>query len=214
MYNSRMKLCEIAVISCFCFHPGLIQAQDRMPPIPADKQTPEQKKALELLAGTRGSVSTQGPFVPLLRSPELLNRLQSVGEYLRFKNAVPQKLVEMSILMTAGQLKQQYEWNVHYPLAIKAGLNAEVAAAIATGQRPDGMVADEAVTYDFVTELLRNRSVSDAAYAKFLARFGEQGIIDTTTLVGYYSTLALVLNVARSPAQVESTAPKLTPPSR
>ena len=116
--------------------------------------------------------------------------------------------------MTAGQLKQQYEWNVHYPLAIKAGLNAEVAAAIATGQRPDGMVADEAVTYDFVTELLRNRSVSDAAYAKFLARFGEQGIIDTTTLVGYYSTLALVLNVARSPAQVESTAPKLTPPSR
>jgi 4-carboxymuconolactone decarboxylase len=175
-------------------------AQDRMPPIPADKQSPAQKKSLELLAATpRGAAGAGGPFVPLLRSPELMNRLQAVGEYLRFHNTLPQKLVEMAILITANDWKQQYEWNVHYPLALKAGLTPETAAAIAARRHPSGMAEDEAAVYDFVTELLRNKSVHDAAYARLLRKFGEQGVVDATALVGYYSTLAGILNVAQTP---------------
>jgi 4-carboxymuconolactone decarboxylase len=205
-----MKLRDIAVLSCVCLAPVL--AQDRMPPIPADKQTPAQKKSLQLLAATpRGAAGGGGPFVPLLRSPELMNRLQSVGEYLRFNNSLPQRLVEMSILLTARQLTQQYEWNAHYPLALKAGLKPDVAAAIGVGRRPEGMAGDEEIVYDFVAELLQNKSVSDPTYARVLTKFGEQGVIDTTGLVGYYSTLAMILNVARSPAQPDSTAPKLVP---
>lgn len=187
-------------------------AQDRMPPIPADKLTPAQKHSSELLAATpRGAGGAGGPFVPLLRSPELMDRLQAVGEYLRFKNSVPQKLVEMAIIMTARQFMQQYEWNAHYPLAVKAGLPAETANAIAVGRRPDSLAADEELVYNFVAELLQNKSVSDPTYARMLAKFGEQGVVDTTGLVGYYSTLAMILNVARSPAQADSTAPKLAP---
>ena len=189
-----------------------VLAQDRMPPIPADKLTPAQKHSSELLAATpRGAGGAGGPFVPLLRSPELMDRLQAVGEYLRFKNSVPQKLVEMAIIMTARQSMQQYEWNAHYPLAVKAGLPQEAANAIAVGRRPDSLAADEDVVYNFVAELLQNKSVSDPTYARMLAKFGEQGIVDTTGLVGYYSTLAMILNVARSPAQADSTAPKLAP---
>ena len=181
-----------------------------MPPIPVDKQTPAQKKSVQLLAATpRGAAGGGGPFVPLLRSPELMDRLQGVGDYLRFHNSVPQKLVEMSILMTARELTQQYEWNAHHPLALKAGLKPEVAAAIAVGRRPEGMAEDEEIVYNFVAELLRNKSVSDPTYARVMTKFGEQGVVDTTGLVGYYSTLALILNVARSPAQTDSTAPKL-----
>jgi 4-carboxymuconolactone decarboxylase len=177
----------------------MADAQDRMPPIPADKLTPAQKHSNELLAATpRGAVGAGGPFVPLLRSPELMDRLQAVGEYLRYKNSVPQKLVEMAIIMTARQSMQQYEWNAHYPLALKAGL-------------PEGLAADEEIVYNFTAELLQNKSVSDATYGRMLAKFGEQGAVDTTGLVGYYSTLALILNMARSPAQAESTAPKLAP---
>ena len=184
-----------------------------MPPIPVDNQTPAQKKSVQLLAATpRGpAVGGGGPFVPLLRSPELMNRLQSVGEYLRFNNSVPQRLVEMSILMTARQLTQQYEWNAHYPLAVKAGLKPDAAAAIAEGRRPEGMAEDEEIVYNFVAELLQNKSVSDPTYARVLTKFGEQGVVDTTGLVGYYATLAMILNVARSPAQPDSTAPKLAP---
>ena len=187
-------------------------AQDRMPPIPADKLTPAQKKAAELLAATpRGAAGAGGPFVPLLRSPELMNRLQAVGEYLRFNNSVPQKLVEMAIIMTARQSTQQYEWNAHYPLALKAGLPQDTANAIAAGRRPDSLAADEELVYNFVAELLQNKSVSDPTYTRMLAKFGEQGVVDTAGLVGYYSTLAMIMNVARSPAQPDSTAPKLAP---
>jgi 4-carboxymuconolactone decarboxylase len=190
----------------------MADAQDRMPPIPADKLTPAQKHSAELLAATpRGAGGAGGPFVPLLRSPELMDRLQAVGEYLRYKNSVPQKLVEMAIIMTARQSTQQYEWNAHYPLALKAGLPAETANAIAVGRRPDSLAADEEIVYNFTAELLQNKSVSDPTYGRMLAKFGEQGVVDTTGLVGYYSTLAMILNVARSPAQPDSTAPKLAP---
>ena len=205
-----MHLCLTATILLVLSVSAL--AQDRMPPIPADKLTPAQKKSAELLAATpRGAAGAGGPFVPLLRSPELMNRLQAVGEYLRFNNSVPQKLVEMAIIMTARQFMQQYEWNAHYPLALKAGLPQDAANAIAAGRRPDSLAADEEMVYNFVTELLQNKSVSDPTYALMLAKFGEQGVVDTSGLVGYYSTLAMILNVARSPTQPDSTAPKLAP---
>jgi 4-carboxymuconolactone decarboxylase len=184
-------------------------AQDRMPPIPADKMTPAQKKAFEAVSATRGPAGAAGPFVPLLRSPEFMDRVQAVGEYVRFHNSLPQKLVEMTILMTSRHLTQQYEWDSHYPLAMKAGLKPEIAAAIAAGRRPDGMAEDEDMMHNFVTELLQNKSVSDHSYGRMLAKFGEQGAIDAAGTVGYYTTIGLVLNVARSPSDSGGKAPTL-----
>jgi 4-carboxymuconolactone decarboxylase len=209
-YTPPMNLCSNAFL--FLLLPAAVLAQDRMPPIPADKLTPAQKKAVELLTATpRGAAGPTGPFIPLLRSPELMNRLQAVGEYLRFHNSVPQKLVEMAIIISARQFAQQYEWDSHYPLALKAGLAADTANAIAAGRRPETLTPDEEVAYNFVAELLQNKSVSDPTYAKMMSKFGEQGVIDTAGLVGYYSTLAMILNVARTPGQPGSTAPKLSP---
>jgi 4-carboxymuconolactone decarboxylase len=173
-------------------------AQDRMPPIPRDKMTDAQKKAeAELVSGPRGALF--GPFIPLLRSPELLTRLQKTGEYLRFQNAIGQKLTEFVILLTARQWTQQYEYDVHMPLALQAGIQQDVVDAITAGRRPAGMSAEEEIAYDFFTELQQNQSVTDATYARAVARFGEQGVIDMTGLVGYYTTLAMVMNVARTP---------------
>jgi len=205
-----MNLCSNAFLLLIL--PAAAIAQDRMPAIPAEKLTTPQKKAVELLMATpRGAAGPTGPFIPLLRSPELMNRLQAVGEYLRFHNSIPQKLVEMATIMAARQFAQQYEWDAHYPLALKAGLSPEAANAIAAGRRPASLAPDEEVAYSFVEELLQNKSVSDPTYASMTAKFGEQGVIDTTGLVGYYSTLAMILNVARAPGQPGSTAPKLAP---
>ena len=173
-------------------------AQDRMPPLPNDKMTETQRKAAdELISGRRGALI--GPFHPLLRSPELMSRLQKTGEYLRFSNSIGSKLTELVILLTAREWTQQFEFNAHQPLGLKAGLTQELVSAVAEGRRPAGMAEDEEIAYDFCTELHRNQSVSDITYTRAVKRFGEQGIIDMTGLTGYYTVLAMIMNVARTP---------------
>jgi len=173
-------------------------AQDRMPPIPKDKMTEAQKKAAdELVSGRRGAVI--GPFIPLMRSPEFMSRLQKTGEYLRFENAIGPRLSELVILLTARLWTQQFEFNAHQPLGLKAGLKQDLITAIAEGRRPAGMAEDEEIAYDFCAELHQNQSVSDATYARAVRKFGEQGVIDMTGLTGYYSALAMIMNVARTP---------------
>ena len=201
--NFTLALCAVFSIL------GTAVAQDRMPPIPKDKLTSAQKKAAdELVAGPRGSLA--GPFVPLLRSPELMSRLQKTGEYLRFDNSIGTKLTEFIILLTARQWTQQYEFDTHAPLAIKAGVKPEVVTAIAEGRRPAGMAADEEAAYDFCAELRQNQGVSDATYARVVNRFGEQGVVDMTGLVGYYTMLGMIMNVARTPLP-EGKTPPLVP---
>jgi 4-carboxymuconolactone decarboxylase len=145
-------------------------AQDRLPPIPAEKQTPEQRKAAEAFRANRKQ-DVFGPFVPLHRSPEVMLRAMALGDYLRYRTVFPPRLNEFIILLTARHFTQQYEWFVHYPIAIKEGLSREVADAIGDGRRPTGMSSDEELIHDFCTELLRNHSVSDATYARAIARW-------------------------------------------
>jgi 4-carboxymuconolactone decarboxylase len=171
---------------------------DRMPEIPPDRQTDAQRKAsAEFLAG-RGT-PVFGPFVPLLRSPEVMLRTKAMGDYLRFNSSIPVKLNEFVILLTARRWSQRYEWSFHQPLALKAGLSADVVAAVAEGRRPARLDEAEQLVYDFVSELLQHQAVSDVTYQAALRRFGEQGVIDLVAVSGYYTYLAMVLNVARTP---------------
>ena len=180
-------------------------AGDRMPEIPPDKMTDAQKKAAEeFLAGRK--VPVFGPFVPLLRSPEVMLRAMAMGDYLRYRTVLPPKLNEFAILITARQWTQQYEWAVHYPIAVKAGLSPEVGKAVLEGRRPSGMSEEEEIVYELCTELHHNQGVSDATYARALAKFGEQGVIDLVGVNGYYTFLAMVLNVARTPVPKGSPA--------
>jgi 4-carboxymuconolactone decarboxylase len=174
------------------------RAQDRMPPIPREKMTEAQKRAADEFAASRGT-AISGPFIPLLRSPEVMTRARALSDYLRFKSALPPRLSEFVILITARQWTQQYEWNAHKPLALKAGLNADILEAVAEGRRPERMAEDEEAIYALCEELGRNHSVSDPTYARAVAKFGEQGVIDTIGLMGYYSLIAMVLNTARTP---------------
>jgi 4-carboxymuconolactone decarboxylase len=173
-------------------------AQNRMPPIPAEKMTDAQKKAAAEFTAARGT-GISGPFVPLLRSPEVMNRARAMGDYLRFKSVLPPRLSEFAILITARQWSQSYEWDAHYQLALKGGLREDIARAVADGRRPERMADDEEVLYNFCTELHQNHSVSDATYERAVAAFGEQGVIDAIGISGYYTLLAMVLNTARTP---------------
>ena len=183
-------------------------AQSRMPPIPAEKMTEEQKKALAEFVAARGQPT--GPWVALLRSPEVMSRARALSDYLRFKSVLPPRLSEFVILMTARQWTQNYEWNAHYQLALTGGLKPDVAKAIADGRRPEHMAEDEDILYEFCTELQRNRSVSDNIYARAISKFGEQGVIDAVSIMGYYTLISMVLNTARTPLPAGAT-PALGP---
>jgi 4-carboxymuconolactone decarboxylase len=183
-------------------------AQERMGPIPTDQLTEQQAKALAEFVAARGQPT--GPWMVLLRSPEVMSRARGLSDYLRYQSILPGWLREFVILMTARQWSQSYEWNSHYKLAIDEGLSAEVARAIAEGHRPEGMVEEEAILYDFCMELQRNQSVSDATYARTLERFGEQGIVETVSLMGYYTMISMVLNTARTPLPA-GARPALSP---
>jgi 4-carboxymuconolactone decarboxylase len=170
---------------------------DRMPPIPTEKMTDAQKKAAaEIAAGPRGKV--EGPYWPILRSPGFMRSVQKVGAYFRYDCPLDRRINEMAALMAARSWSQQFEWDVHILQALEAGLTPAIAEAIAEGRRPARMAADEEVLHDFVAELLANKSVSDPTYANAVAQFGEQGVIDILGIVGYYTMLAMIMNVGRT----------------
>ena len=169
---------------------------ERMAEISLDKMSSAQRAVADaIMSGPRGGL--RGPFNAWLRSPALADRLQKVGEYIRFNTSLDKRVNEMAILMTAQAWGSQYEWYAHAPLAIKAGLDPAIVAAIGAGRKPEKMKDDEAVVWEFTTQLRRDHGVDDAIYAKALEKFGEQGIMDLIAVNGYYDVVSMTLNVAR-----------------
>jgi 4-carboxymuconolactone decarboxylase len=168
---------------------------ERFAEIPLEKMSPAQRSVADaIMSGPRKRMS--GPFNAWLRSPELADRLQKVGEYVRFNSSLDRRINEMAILMTAQAWGTQYEWYAHAPLAIKAGLDPAIVAAIGAGRKPDNMKDDEAIVWEFTTQLRRDRGVDDAIYARALEKFGEAGIMDLVAVNGYYDVVSMTLNVA------------------
>jgi len=160
--------------------------------------TDVQKQVYDAIAGgPRGGV--RGPFRIMLRSPVLADRVQKLGEYLRYRTSLPARLNEFAILINARFWDSKYEWFAHKPLAIKGGLDEAIANDLARYKRPANMKADEELVYDFCTNLHRDHLVSDALFKRAVATLGEQGVIDLIGVSGYYTLVAMVLSVAEVP---------------
>jgi len=178
----------------------------RFPDLSPDRMTEAQKRVAEAIAsGPRGGI--RGPFAVLLRSPELADRVQKLGEHLRFHSSLPARLNEFAIIINARFWESKYEWFAHRPLAVKAGLAEAIADAVAKGQRPDGMKEDEALVYDFCTTLHRRHLVDDPVFERAKALLGEQGVVDLIGVSGYYTLVSMVLNVAEIPLPAGTPPP-------
>ena len=185
-----------------------IPAPSRLPPLSPDAYDQAQKDAAADILATR-KVGFSGPWHVFIRSPELLTHAQRMGEYLRYRCKLSGRISEFVILLVARDWTQDFEFGTHRKHGLKAGLTEDVVAAIAEGRRPQGLDEELSLIWDFVTEVQRTRRVSDATYAQALARFGEQGVIDLAGIIGYYSLLALTMNVARvPPPEGESYLPR------
>ena len=181
-------------VAMLCACPVL--AQQRLPTIAPEQYTAEQRKAADEFFAAR-KVPVFGPFEPMMHSPQVMSIARSTGDYLRYHSAIGNTLSELVILITAREWSQDFEWFLHYPIALKVGIAKDTADAIGDGRRPTGMSADEEIVYDFTIELQRNKRVSDATFNRAEQRFGKKGVVDMTGISGYYTSLAMQLNMAR-----------------
>jgi 4-carboxymuconolactone decarboxylase len=178
---------------------------DRFKPLTYDEMTPAQRTMVQhLLDGPRGG--TDGPFNVLLRSPEMGDLGQQFGAATRFATTVPRKLYELAIIITARHWMSQFEWTAHHRGALQAGISPAVADAIAEGRRPAAMPRDEETVYNFATELLQTRQVSDATFAAAKSVLGERGVVELINVMGWYGTVSMLLNVDGYPLPEGSKA--------
>lgn len=169
--------------------------EPRFPQLTMDQLNDQQKPLGEAIMKV-SSVGIGGPYNPMIRSPVLGQRLYDLFYYLRWQTSVPTRLNEFAILIIGRQWRSQVEWFAHAPLAAKAGLSADVIAELKAGNRPSKMAEDEAVVYDFVTELTTTKKVSDETYAHAKKIFNDQQIVDLTAVAGNYVMVAMILAMA------------------
>lgn len=182
--------------------------RERMPMPARDTMDEQQRQAADaLIAGPRKGV--YGPFLPLLRSPQLLDRVAKLGEYLRFASVLDARIREIAICAAARHVSNQFEWLMHAPLAHQAGVAQSTIEALRVGARPKGLPEDEEAALDFTREVLNTHGASEAAYLAAVARFGEQGVVELTTLIGYFVMVSWLMNVAHTPAQAAAQAEPL-----
>jgi 4-carboxymuconolactone decarboxylase len=186
-----------AALSCPALAADLVvPAQSpRFAPLTMDQLNVYQKPLGEQIMKV-SSVGLGGPYNPLLRSPVLGQRMFDLLYYLRWNSSVPLRLNEFAILIIGRQWRSQVEWFAHAPLAIKAGLSADIVADLKAQKRPGSMQADEAIVYDFVTELMATHQVSDATFVRAKQILGEQQVVDLTSVAGTYVTIAMLLAMA------------------
>jgi 4-carboxymuconolactone decarboxylase len=175
--------------------PHAASKEPRFPQLTMD-QLNEQQRPLgeEIMKISR--VGLGGPYNPMLRSPVFAQKMFDLLYYLRWQTSVPLKLNEFAILIVGRQWRSQVEWFAHEPLALKAGLSPEIVADLKKSRRPANMPPEEAIVYDFITELTTRHAVSDETFARARQLLGEQQVVDLTAVAGTYITIAMMLAMA------------------
>ena len=165
----------------------------RLPDLSPDVMSPEQRRVHDaILSGPRGVV--EGPLRVWLHSPELAERAQALGAFCRYGTSLPARLSELAILVTGAHWQAGFEWHVHAPIAVKAGIDAVAVEALRRGDTPHFAQEDEAAVYAFAAELLRTRKVSAAPYARAAAAIGARGVVDLVGVLGYYGFISMTIN--------------------
>jgi 4-carboxymuconolactone decarboxylase len=207
------NLLFVALVTVPMALPQKSEAQDshRFPALRIDQLTPDQKKWAESIsAPPRNAKFNNPPYNEYIRSPAFAERATAMSDYLRWNSSLPPRLSEFAILIAARHWTQQFEWHQHYPLAIKGGLDPKILADMIVGKRPADMQEDEAVLYDLVIQLYRDKNVTDATYDAAVAKLGENGIMDVIGILGYYDMVSMTLIAAKA-APPKDDVPVLLP---
>lgn len=184
-----------------------ITLKPRLKEIPESEMTPKQREVMAEIQASRGRATLGGPFGVMLHAPEYGDLAQKLGAFCRYKTAVPPRLSEFTILVMGRIWRSQYEFWIHAPIAEKAGVPKQTIADLRAGRRPKKLSNDERAIYDFVEELHRTRRVSDRTYGKVHALFGDAGMVEFAGILGYYTLVAMSLNIFNVPIPAGEALP-------
>jgi 4-carboxymuconolactone decarboxylase len=184
-----------------------ITLKPRLKEIPESEMTPKQREVMAEIQASRGRATLGGPFGVMLHAPEYGDLAQKLGAFCRYKTAVPPRLSEFTILVIGRIWRSQYEFWIHAPIAEKAGVSKQTIADLRAGRRPKKLSKDERAIYDFVEELHRTRRVSDRTYGKVHALFGDAGMVEFAGILGYYTLVAMSLNIFNVPIPAGEALP-------
>jgi 4-carboxymuconolactone decarboxylase len=202
---------SLTAISLMTAQFAAAQEKPRFPPLSLDQLSPEQKQWVEGIARPpRNAKFGNPPYSVYLRSPELAPRLTALSDYVRWSSSLPPRLSEFAILLAARHWTQQYEWHAHYPLAVKGGLDPKILADLVVGNRPATMKDDETALYEFVTEIYRDKSMSDATFQAAKDKFGDRGVVDIIAIIGYYDLVSMTLITSQA-TPAKDDVPNLQP---
>lgn len=178
----------------------------RLPDIVVEDLSPEQRRVHDaIMSGPRGIV--QGPLRVWLNSPDLADRAQALGAFCRYGTVLPARLSELAIITTGAYWKAGFEWAVHAPIALEAGLDPEVVEAIRKGEPPNLTRSDEAAVHAFAHELLHERRVSQATYRRADAELGARALVDLVGILGYYGLISMTIVAFEVPLPEGAPAP-------
>jgi len=177
----------------------------RLPVIKPDEMNPRQQEIGARIAGRRGAV--RGPFQVWIHSPELCDRVEALGAFVRFESSLPPRLRELSLLLAARHWDAQYSWNAHVDKAVAAGIPAEAVRAIAERREPAFDRAEDTAFYQFCHELLEDHFVRDDTFHRAQEHLGAQGLVDAVASLGNFSMLGMCLNAFQVDLQPDRTPP-------
>jgi 4-carboxymuconolactone decarboxylase len=177
----------------------------RLPKLTEQDLTPRQKELSDRISGKRGG--TRGPFLCWLHSPELCDKVEALGGFVRFESSLDLRLRELILLIAARNFDAQYSWNAHFERAIEAGVSRAALESLARKEEPRFGLQDERIVYSFCTELLREHFVSDSTFEEAHARFGSNGCVDIVGTLGNFTMLAFCLNAFQVDLQPDKTPP-------
>lgn len=164
----------------------------RFKPISHDQMSPEQRKVHDaVVAGPRGKMV--GPIQVWLTNPELAEKAQELGAFCRYGTSLSGRLSELAILITGAHWKAGYEWHVHAPIGLKAGLDPKALESIRRGDRPSFRKPDEEAVYAFTKELLEKRRVSDATFSLATKELGQRAVVELVGILGYYTLISMTI---------------------
>jgi 4-carboxymuconolactone decarboxylase len=210
--SRSLGLCSLAVaagagwLAATAFSPAATSKEPRFPLLTMEQLNDKQKPLGEQVMKV-SSVGIGGPYNPMMRSPVLGQRLFDLYHYLRWETSVPTKLNEFAILIIGRQWRSQVEWYAHAPLAAKAGLSPQVIADLKANKRPANMSEEEAVVYDFVTDLTTKHAVSDELFARARKLFNDQQLVDLTSVAGTYVSVSMLLAMAEETVPSDKEEP-------
>lgn len=164
-----------------------------------DALTPEQKPVYDAIGAPRGGV-VPAPFHVLLESPELASLTQALGAFCRYRTLFPPRLSELLVLITAAHWQADFEFAVHSREGLKAGISPAVIDALRLRQHPVFEDAESQLLYDFATTFFSTNDVPDALFERAVTQFGRRGVVELAGVLGYYSSLAILLRIFRVPA--------------